>query len=67
MLESNQPAQWSNPDTGYAYQVQPTRTFVEGSRECREFRMLATKGSTPEEVYGTACRQPDGTWQMSNG
>ncbi|MDB4954979.1 MAG: hypothetical protein JWO36_2548 [Myxococcales bacterium] len=67
-FETNQPTQWRNPDTGYAYQVQPIRTRVEGSQECREFRMLAESGpQQPEEVYGTACRQPDGTWQLMNG
>ena len=55
--------QWVNPDTGYAYTVTPTRTFEESSGPCREFRLdAAVGGKTGEEVYGTACLQPDGSW-----
>ena len=33
------------------------------SGPCREFRLDASVGSSPdEEVYGTACLQPDGSW-----
>jgi surface antigen len=66
-FETGQPTRWRNPNTGYAYEVDPMDTRVEGSRECREFRMLAESGSRPEEIYGTACRQPDGSWQLVNG
>lgn len=33
------------------------------NRECREFRTTANIGGRSQWVYGTACRQPDGTWQ----
>ena len=66
-LEANQPVEWRNPETGYQYQLQPTRTIVEQGRECREFRMFADVGDRPEEVHGTACRQPDGSWEMLGG
>ena len=67
-LESDQPVQWQNPDTGYRYEVQPQQTVVQRGRQCREFRMVAdVEGQRhPEEVYGTACRQPDGSWEMVN-
>jgi len=54
---------WVNPDTGYQYTVTPTRTYETQSSPCREFRLDASVGSEPDqEVYGTACLQPDGSW-----
>jgi surface antigen len=54
---------WVNPDTGYEYTVTPTRTYEESSGPCREFRLDAAVGNSPdEEVYGTACLQADGSW-----
>lgn len=63
-LEANRPVQWTNPHTGYEYQVEPTRTVLQEGRECRQFRMLAEVDGNPEELYGTACRQPDGAWEV---
>jgi len=54
---------WVNPDTGYEYTVTPTETYERSSGPCREFRLDASVGSSPdEEVYGTACLQADGSW-----
>jgi surface antigen len=66
-LEANQPMRWENPETGYEYEVIPERTVVERGRECRQFRMLADIDGQPESVYGTACRQPDGSWEVLSG
>lgn len=56
---------WLNPDTGYRYTVEPTRTYGASTRPCREFRLDATVGrQTNEEVYGTACLQADGSWLL---
>ena len=33
-------------------------------RQCREFQQNVTIGGREEEAYGTACMQPDGTWQV---
>jgi surface antigen len=56
---------WRNPDTGAAYEVTPQRTFQnrEG-RYCREYLTKANVGGQTQQVYGTACRQPDGSWQI---
>ena len=35
-------------------------------RQCREFQQTVTIGGNKEEAYGTACMQPDGTWQVVN-
>ena len=33
---------------------------------CREFQHTVTIGGKTEDAYGTACRQPDGTWKIIN-
>jgi len=57
---------WVNPDTGYEYVVTPNNSYETDSGPCREYTMDATIGGKTEQVYGTACRQPDGSWQVSN-
>jgi hypothetical protein len=32
--------------------------------QCREFQQTVTVGGRKEEAYGTACLQPDGSWQI---
>lgn len=54
---------WTNPDTGNRYTVAPTRTYQAKSGPCREYTVDAVVGGRPEKVYGTACRQPDGSWR----
>ncbi len=60
------PSAWVNPDTGYEYVVTPTNTYDGSYGPCREYTMDATIGGRTEQVYGTACRQPDGSWQIVN-
>lgn len=55
---------WENPDTGRKYAVTPTRTYESSSGPCREYTMDAWVGGNREEVHGTACRQPDGSWKI---
>jgi len=31
---------------------------------CREFQVRANVGGRDEEVYGTACREADGSWRV---
>jgi hypothetical protein len=33
-------------------------------RYCREFQQEVTIAGKTEQAYGTACRQPDGTWEV---
>ena len=69
-LESNsvgQPAYWRNERTGARYRVVPTRNVRHrGNQYCREYRTIAEIGGKKQEVYGTACRQPDGAWKAVN-
>jgi len=60
------PSTWSNPDTGYEYVVTPTNTYESESGPCREYTMDATIGGETEQIYGIACRQADGSWQIEN-
>ena len=56
---------WQNPDSGHYGSVTPIRTYqATGGEYCREFQQQAAIGGEIEEVYGTACRQPDGRWQV---
>lgn len=55
---------WVNPDTGASYAVTPTRTYDTAQGPCREFTMNANVGGQPQQVYGTACRQADGSWKI---
>lgn len=66
-LERNRAMEWSNPDTGAQYRMQPTGTRYISGRECREFRMMAEVDGRPDELTGTACRRPDGTWETISG
>lgn len=66
---NNQPAgtttAWRNPDSGNSGTVTPVRTYQTATGQyCREFEQTVTIGGTPQRSYGTACRQPDGTWQI---
>lgn len=62
---SGETTTWTNPDNGNVYEVTPTRTFETASGPCREFTLDATVGGQPgQEVYGTACLQPDGSWKL---
>jgi len=58
---------WKNPDSGNSGTVTPVRTFQEaGGAYCREYRQTVTIGGKQEQSYGTACRQPDGSWRIAN-
>ncbi len=59
-------SEWKNPDTGNEYRVTPTRTYETIEGPCREYTLDATIAGKPETVYGTACRQPDGSWRVDS-
>lgn len=67
-LENNaigKPAYWQNQNTGNSYTVVPTQNVtIDGNEYCREYRSTATIAGKKQQVYGTACRQPDGTWKV---
>ena len=56
---------WNNPQSGNYGTVTPVRDGTSSSgRYCREFQQTVTIGGRVEEAYGTACRQPDGSWEI---
>lgn len=62
-----QPVQWYNPNTGNSGSIVTTREGQTQSGEyCREFQQTITVGGQTEQAYGTACRQPDGSWKIVN-
>lgn len=63
---TGEPVSWRNPDTGHEYTVVPTRTYKTAQGPCREYTMDTVIGGRAEKVYGTACRQADGSWQARN-
>jgi surface antigen len=64
---AGQPAYWTNTNTGASYKVTPTKNVtVHGNRYCREYRSTAEVAGKTQQIYGTACRQPDGSWKIQN-
>jgi len=64
---TGQVSEWHNPDTGASGTVTPQRTYQAASGQyCREFQQTVSIGGKTENAYGTACRQPDGSWKVIN-
>jgi surface antigen len=61
---NNRTIVWNNPQTGGSYQMTPTAAYQVDGRYCREYTSTATIAGQRQQVYGTACRQPDGAWQI---
>ncbi len=56
---------WNNPQTGNRGTVTPQNYYQTGDgRYCREYQQTVTVGGQTEQGYGTACRQPDGSWEI---
>lgn len=61
-------SRWTNPDSGNSGTVTPQQAFTnDDGQECREFQQTVTVESETQTAYGTACRQPDGTWRVVSG
>jgi surface antigen len=58
------PVAWNNPDSGHQGSVTPVRTYQSEGTYCREFQSDVIIGGKTEKAYGTACRQPDGSWKV---
>jgi surface antigen len=69
-FESNrtgQAATWKNPDSGNSGTITPTKTYQAASGQyCREYRQDVIIGGEKQQAYGTACRQPDGSWKIQS-
>ena len=64
---TGQTSTWRNPDTGNSGTITPTRTYQASSGGyCREYQQEITVGGQKQQSYGTACRQPDGSWKIQS-
>ena len=62
-----QAVEWRDPDSQARYRVVPTGTYeARDGRYCREYTSQASIGGQQQQTYGTACRQPDGSWEVVN-
>jgi surface antigen len=67
-LETAQPGQslpWNNAQTGNSGTITP-KGYYRNSRGdyCREYTQTIRVGGKTQEGFGTACRQPDGSWKI---
>jgi surface antigen len=65
-FESGAPVRWKNPDSGNYGTVTPTRSYRSPEGYCREYTQTVYIGGRAQRGQGTACRQPDGSWQIQN-
>lgn len=63
---SNASVTWDNPDSGNYGSFTPLRTYRDNRGYCREYSQEIVIGGKQQAAYGTACRQPDGSWQIQN-
>jgi surface antigen len=63
---SGRAGHWVNPDTGAQYRVTPRPAHERHGVPCREYTLDAYIGGRLEQVHGTACRQPDGSWRVAS-
>jgi len=63
---TGQASTWNNPDSGNSGTVTPTRTYQQGGQYCREYQQSITVGGEKKQAFGTACRQPDGSWKIQS-
>jgi surface antigen len=56
---------WKDADASGAVTVIREGTSSEG-RYCREYSQAVKIGGESQQAYGTACRNPDGSWEILN-
>lgn len=58
---------WNNPDTGNYGTVTPMREGrTTAGAYCREYQQTIYVGGQQQSGHGTACQQPDGSWNVVN-
>lgn len=62
---TNTSTPWRNPDSGNGGELTPVETYqAKSGQYCREYRQTVWVGGKEQQAYGTACRQPDGSWKI---
>ena len=65
--KDGQTSSWMNPNNGHSGTITPVKTYrTPRGTHCREYSQTISISGRYEEAYGTACRQPDGTWKIQN-
>ncbi len=58
---------WNNPNSGNQGSYKVVREGTSSAnRYCREYQQTVTVGGQQQSAYGTACQQPDGSWEILN-
>ncbi|GIL06694.1 MAG: glycine zipper domain-containing protein [Burkholderiaceae bacterium] len=57
----NKVVRWNNAQTGVAYELVP---LAGDGRNCRNFRLNASRGAASESALRKACRDGQGQWQL---
>lgn len=58
---------WNNPQSGHSGSYTPVNDGYSNSGSyCRQYKQVIEIDGRAETAYGTACKNPDGTWQVSN-
>lgn len=60
---SGRPVRWQNPDNGRYGEIVPMASYRRGEVDCRDYTHTIYIDGRPQAMRGTACRNPDGTWQ----
>lgn len=55
--------EWRNPDSGRYGEIVPSKPYKRGATDCRDYTHTVYIDGRPERMRGTACRNPDGTWE----
>jgi len=67
-LEHGKPGErttWSNPDSGNSGTISADETYTNDEGEgCRQFETTVNVEGDERTATGTACRNPDGEWQI---
>jgi surface antigen len=62
---TNEATEWKNPDSGHSGTIKPVNTYKrDDGRYCREYVQTVNIGGEPQQAYGKACREPDGSWKI---
>ncbi len=63
--KTNTTTTWRNPDTGNTGSITPVETYqTQKGQYCREYIQNLTIAGKEQQAYGTACREPDGSWRI---
>jgi surface antigen len=64
---NNETIRWNSPADNTEVAITPKQGFQDVSgRYCREYQSTAMVAGKLQQTYGTACRQPDGSWKLES-